>query len=75
MIAALGELHQGRKKIQPASWEIREFYDAAREFLKHELLILSDSDILVVADAFEKAVQNTAILATLARSCPTMCIY
>ena len=31
----LGEIHYGRKDIQPSSKEIREFHKQAREILKH----------------------------------------
>jgi hypothetical protein len=35
-IAGLGELHTGRRKIQPAGRVIREFYEAAHQSLKHD---------------------------------------
>ena len=38
VLTQLGEVHYGRKKIQPAGWEIREFYQRAQSLLKHELL-------------------------------------
>lgn len=42
-LAPLGEIHYGRKKIQPSGREIREFYEAARGLLKHELLIQTEN--------------------------------
>jgi REP element-mobilizing transposase RayT len=51
-IAGLGELHRGRKVIQPAGRRIRGFYDAAREALKHPLLELTALEIAVVGEAF-----------------------
>jgi len=42
-IAALGELHHGRKKIQPAGWEIRSFYHKARDVLLFPLLTFDDT--------------------------------
>jgi hypothetical protein len=38
VLKELGALHYGRKKVQPASREIRAFYQRARDKLKHELL-------------------------------------
>src|SRR6058998_1108964 len=34
LIAALGELHFGRKRIQPASRDVRAFYEQAAKVLK-----------------------------------------
>lgn len=51
-IAELGDLHHGRKPVQPLPADLRRFYDEARTVLKHELLTFSDEAIQVVADAF-----------------------
>jgi REP element-mobilizing transposase RayT len=51
-IAELGPLHPGRKPIQPAGQEIKQFYQQARDILKHPLLTLSDEDISLVGEAF-----------------------
>jgi REP element-mobilizing transposase RayT len=56
VIAELGELHYGRRAVQPASREIRQFYERAREVLKFPLLELSDGDIRQVGEAFAEAV-------------------
>ena len=45
VIAELGELHLGRKTVQPASRQIAEFYAEARSVLKHELLQFTDVEI------------------------------
>lgn len=37
-ILPLGEIHFGRKRVQPVSQVIKEFYEAACGILKHELL-------------------------------------
>ena len=29
IVTSLGEIHHGRKGVQPAGWEIREFYNQA----------------------------------------------
>ncbi len=57
LIADLGEHHYGRKTTQPLPSVLREFYDRARAVLKHELLRLTDEEILIVGQAFGEAVQ------------------
>lgn len=52
VVADLGEIHHGRKRVQPASAEIREFYREADKRLRHELLTFSVSDISAIATAF-----------------------
>ena len=51
-IAPLGELHQGRKPIQPAGRDIREFYQAATGVLKYNLLTFDDREIKAIACGF-----------------------
>lgn len=48
----LGELHYGRKRVQPAGWEIRAFYDQALPRLQHPVLPFTLNEIEVVASAF-----------------------
>lgn len=56
-IARLGELHFGRKRVQPAGIIIREFYEAAREALAHDLRAFSDAEIIAIGQAFAEVVQ------------------
>src|SRR5688572_27904014 len=58
VIFELGNLHCGRKKVQPCSREIREFYEVAATKLKHELLKLSPQDVPVVAEAFAHVIRR-----------------
>ena len=60
VIGDLGKLHFGRKRIQPASVEIRKFYEAAIEKLQYPLLSFELSDFSIIAGAFaeEIAVQR-----------------
>lgn len=44
----LGELHHGRKKVQPAGREIRAFYEAAGPRLQHPVVQLSSEAIVQV---------------------------
>ena len=52
VIAELGELHYGRKKIQPAGKEIRAFYEQARQVLRYPLLTFGAADVPIIARAF-----------------------
>src|SRR2546428_4348415 len=52
VIAELGELHYGRKKIQPAGWEIRRFYRNAGQALRFPLLTFSPIDVQIIAQSF-----------------------
>jgi REP element-mobilizing transposase RayT len=56
IIAQLGELHFGRKKVQPLSREIRAFYDHAAHVLKFPLLNFSWREIEVIAQAFAQCI-------------------
>lgn len=52
----LGELHYGRKRIQPASSDIRQFYENAISLLKFPFLTFSDAEIAAVGQGFADAV-------------------
>lgn len=58
IIAELGALHYGRKKIQPASQEIRAFYENASAVLKHELRLFSAPEVRLIAEAFAAAIEE-----------------
>lgn len=57
VIAELGELHYGRKRIQPCSREIREFYEQAANVLKHDLLEFDEQARACVAEAFADCIR------------------
>jgi REP element-mobilizing transposase RayT len=59
-ISGLGELHHGRRKVQPAAGEISRFYEAARQVLKHELLKFSDDEIGMLGAAFADVIRQRA---------------
>jgi REP element-mobilizing transposase RayT len=52
VIAELGTLHHGRKRMQPLSRIIREFYEHAAGALKFPLLTFSQLQINAIANAF-----------------------
>ena len=54
----LGELHHGRKKIQPCSAIIRKFYVDAKKKLKHDLLSFNDEEVQILAAVFEQVIQQ-----------------
>src|SRR4051812_35445423 len=58
VLKELGELHFGRKKIQPSGREIRAFYERAEDLLKHDLLTFDNRAVQVIADAFGHCVQD-----------------
>lgn len=54
----LGELHFGRKTLQPASRDIRAFYEQAKSLLKYPLLDFNSSAIKSVGTGFDEALQR-----------------
>ena len=55
-IAALGSLHFGRKRVQPAARDVRAFYEQAAKALKHPLLEIRDAALDIVAGAFAQVI-------------------
>ena len=51
VIAELGELHYGRKKVQPSARKIQEFRNESRSALKYALLDFRSNDFPVIAEA------------------------
>jgi hypothetical protein len=61
VIAELGMLHYGRKKVQPSAREIQEFHNQSRAALKHLLLDFRASDFPQIAEALaEKGIAGVA---------------
>ena len=56
VIAQHGEVHFGRKRVQPPSAELRAFYRRAAPLLSHDLLSLDAPARLAVADAFAEVI-------------------
>ena len=55
-IGELGDLHQGRKQVQPAGRELRAFYEQAEAALTHPLLKFAPSDLPLAAEAIGGAI-------------------
>src|SRR5262249_7630241 len=58
VIAELGQLHFGRKRIQPAGGEVRRFYERAATVLKHPLLTFDADARAEIAEAFGQVVEE-----------------
>ena len=57
-IIDLGELHYGRKKVQPAGWELRQFHNAAALVLHHALLKFQETEIETIARSFAAVIHE-----------------
>jgi hypothetical protein len=66
----LGDLHFGRKRIQPRRAEVREFYTDATSQLKHDVILLNEAQRNIIAAAFADVIQRPRTPATPAPSCP-----
>jgi REP element-mobilizing transposase RayT len=63
VLKELGDLHFGRKRVQPASWKVRDFYESAAASLLNPLLTFADAEIAAIAEAS----------ATVVRECKYTC--
>jgi REP element-mobilizing transposase RayT len=57
-IAELGELHFGRKKVQPLGRDIRAFYDQAKDALRFSIIPLDEIARSIVAESFAKTIER-----------------
>jgi REP element-mobilizing transposase RayT len=55
-LAQLGELHHGRKKVQPPAREVRAFYEKAHALLKYPVLRFGPREVAIIADAFAEVI-------------------
>jgi hypothetical protein len=61
LIAELGELHRGRKRIQPVGRDIRGFYEQAALGLRHALESFEPEVFPVAAEAMGAAVEELGL--------------
>jgi REP element-mobilizing transposase RayT len=59
VIAELGELHLGRKKVQPAGTVVREFYQRAADALKFPLMTFDGGARALIGEAFAEVIENS----------------
>lgn len=57
-IAPLGEIHHGRKRVQPPRSDLAAFQRQARGVLQHEVLWFDDAKRQAVAEAFAEVVED-----------------
>ena len=57
ILKELGELHQGRKKIQPAGWVIEQFYEQAKSLLQFPIETFNEVERDVIAESIAQAIQ------------------
>jgi REP element-mobilizing transposase RayT len=55
-IAKLGELHYGRKRIQPAGKDIEQFYNQAKSVLRYPVLEFDRAAVSCIATAFGETI-------------------
>jgi REP element-mobilizing transposase RayT len=58
VLAELGEVHYGRKKVQPAGWVVREFYEQARPLLTFPLLTFDATEIQTIAAGLTEVIDQ-----------------
>jgi len=56
LFAELGELHFGRKKLQPSGRVVRAYYHAAADLLKHSLLTFDEPARRAIAEGFSQVI-------------------
>ena len=57
-LASLGEIHEGRKRVQPSSNVLRDFYRQADELLAHTRQLFNDDDVSELATCFAQILRN-----------------
>src|SRR5436853_6967045 len=58
ILADLGEVHHGRKALQPSRVEVREFYEQAADRLKHRLLTFDARERPAIGEAFGEVIDT-----------------
>lgn len=64
----VGEIHHGRKQIQPSREELKSFHRRAMPILKYERLWFDDTRRRAIAEAFEHVFTTSVTPASPARS-------
>ncbi len=55
---SLGEIHQGRKRIQPKRDELREFHEEAEPLLEHSVIWFDENMRQIIANAFARVIER-----------------
>jgi hypothetical protein len=56
VLAELGELHYGRKKVQPTGAVVRRFYERAAPLLRHQLITFTPEERRLIGKAFDTVI-------------------
>jgi REP element-mobilizing transposase RayT len=57
-LGELGEIHYGRKPVQPTNKTIREFHKDAQQVLKHPVLTFSEEDVELLGHVFGEIIAD-----------------
>ncbi len=57
VLEELGEIHYGRKKLQPSGTVLRKFYQEAKPKLKHDILPFTGEEIIMIAESFANTIK------------------
>jgi REP element-mobilizing transposase RayT len=60
VVAELGDIHYGRKRIQRTGRVLRDFHDAAQRVLQYRLLDFSTAEVEAIATAFGNVIASRA---------------
>lgn len=58
ILEELGEIHYGRKRIQPCGAVIRKFYQQAKPKLKYEIVPFAEDEIQLIATVFDELMKK-----------------
>lgn len=54
----LGDIHYGRKRIQPAAGDLRKFFAEAKQALKDEVLKFNSAEVEAIAKSFAEIIRQ-----------------
>ncbi len=57
-LGGLGELHHGRKEVQPSRGELRDFQGRASPLLAHAAQAFSDDEVALIAESFGDTIRR-----------------
>jgi REP element-mobilizing transposase RayT len=58
VLKELGEIHFGRRRLQPRAFELREFIEGGKTLLQHPILELGPAEVAAISYAFEQVVKQ-----------------
>ena len=58
VLQRLGELHHGRKTVQPPGADVRVFYEEAHALLKHHVSRFTRQEMMIISDVFARVMRD-----------------